>query len=140
MSYEVIEDLIGRDNTMQKTEFSPMGNNSRHIRPHAPIPEPFQTRTNSPQSLPGAFPFPPPPPFEPRFEHRQHHQPKMEEEISPIFTTPLSIHCIDAFSHMEDCPVCSSYMKKDIKFYWFIIIILLGIILLLSSKIYDKAR
>lgn len=45
-----------------------------------------------------------------------------------------SLQCRDVFTHVENCPICSSYFKKDVKFYWLIIGILVVIILLLTRK------
>ena len=45
-----------------------------------------------------------------------------------------NLPCRDVFTHVENCPICSSYFKKDIKFYWLIIAILIVIILLLTRK------
>lgn len=45
-----------------------------------------------------------------------------------------NISCRDIFSHVEVCPICSSYFKKDVKFYWLIIIILVVVILLLTRN------
>ncbi len=45
------------------------------------------------------------------------------------------LSCKDVFNHVENCPMCSSYFKKDSKFY-IIIILILGMIILylLNSK------
>ena len=42
------------------------------------------------------------------------------------------LQCRDVFTHVENCPICSSYFKKDVKFYWLIIAILVVVILLLT--------
>jgi hypothetical protein len=41
---------------------------------------------------------------------------------------PSHIQCKDIFDHVDSCPMCTSYFKKDIKFYWLIIAILIGVI------------
>lgn len=42
--------------------------------------------------------------------------------------------CKDVFNHVENCPICNNYFKKDVKFYWLIIGILVIIILLLTRN------
>ena len=44
-----------------------------------------------------------------------------------------TLQCRDVFTHVENCPICSSYFKKDVKFYWLIIGILIVVILLLTK-------
>ena len=44
------------------------------------------------------------------------------------------LRCIDVFKHIETCPICSSYFKKDIKFSWILIFILVLIIIYLMSS------
>lgn len=57
--------------------------------------------------------------------------PQIMEPRPPMFD---HISCRDAFSHIENCPVCSNYFKKDIKFYWLIIVILVVVIIVMSRK------
>ena len=45
-----------------------------------------------------------------------------------------SLQCRDVFTHVENCPICSSYFKRDTKFYWLIIGILVIVILLLTRN------
>ena len=47
---------------------------------------------------------------------------------------PDMLSCRDVFLHVENCPLCKSYFKNDIKFYWLIIAILIVIIILLTRK------
>jgi len=42
--------------------------------------------------------------------------------------------CRGVYEHMEECPMCSDYFKKETKFYWLIIGILLLIVLYLLRK------
>ena len=44
------------------------------------------------------------------------------------------ISCKDAFIHIENCPICSNYFKKDVKFYWLIIAILIVVIIVMTRK------
>ncbi len=53
---------------------------------------------------------------------------------SPQMNGGSEVSCRDAFNHVENCPICSSYFKKDIKFYWLIIAILVIIIILLTRN------
>lgn len=56
------------------------------------------------------------------------------------YTTPLNLvsngmHCKEVYEHVNTCPVCQSYYKKDFKFYWLIIGILIVIIaIIVRSK------
>lgn len=45
-----------------------------------------------------------------------------------------TLQCRDVFTHVENCPICSSYFKKDVKFYWLIIGILIIVILILTRN------
>lgn len=63
------------------------------------------------------------PPYKKVHEHYQHTEDGYD-----------SLKCRDVFLHVENCPVCSAYFKKDIKFYWLIILILIGIIVMLLRK------
>lgn len=45
-----------------------------------------------------------------------------------------TLTCRSVFMHIDTCPVCSMYLKKDVKFYWFVIIVLVCIILYLTRK------
>jgi hypothetical protein len=45
-----------------------------------------------------------------------------------------SLQCIDVFRHVETCPVCSSYFKKDIRFCWIIIAILIIALIFMVMK------
>lgn len=77
------------------------------------------------------------------------HQPMMDNQFGgnqnfqlsgPQFSGPVlypgvdSLQCRDVFTHVENCPICSNYFKKDVKFYWLIIAILILIILLLTQN------
>ena len=125
-NYTVIEDIFDDKNRDQMRALS-------KVRPSNGVPEAFRN--------------PPIPRQDMLMEHHQpqphvhpHHRKHQQEEIEMILPRDQHIHCIDAFTHMEECALCSSYFKKDIKFYWFIIFILLIIIILLASKMYDKNR
>lgn len=56
-------------------------------------------------------------------------------EITPIMPIPQivenSISCRSVFEHVENCPICESYFRRDIKLYWFIIAVLVIIIFML---------
>jgi hypothetical protein len=58
--------------------------------------------------------------------------PISQPSLPPSFAEHVS--CKDVFIHTENCPVCSSYFKKDIKFYWLIIFILVLVILFLMRS------
>lgn len=51
-----------------------------------------------------------------------------------LYPSVDNLQCRDVFNHVENCPVCSSYFKKDVKFYWLIIAILIVVILILTKN------
>lgn len=126
-NYTIIEDIF---DTKNPQHVSAMG----RVRQTPPLPEPFRHPHHPPhhqvysRDMMMQEPIP------------QQPSPKIMMNDPSSLILPHEIHCIDAFSHMEECALCSSYFKKDIKFYWFIIFILMMIILLLASKMYDKTR
>jgi hypothetical protein len=57
-----------------------------------------------------------------------------EEEIPRFIPPPQShIQCRDVFNHVEDCPICSGFFKRD-KYYYIVIAILVLIIFYLMHK------
>ena len=77
---------------------------------------------------------------------RSHHHPvqSSQQQLSqPSSSTAFhsaphfhrdELQCRDIFEHIENCPICNSYVKRDIKFYWLIIAILVILILTLTKK------
>jgi hypothetical protein len=68
-------------------------------------------------------------------------RPPINHHPSPSLLAPqLQLHNIDeiqcrqVFHHIENCPICSGYLKRDIKFYWFVIFVLVCVILYLTRK------
>jgi hypothetical protein len=67
-----------------------------------------------------------------------------EVVVPPLQFPPLPPHprnqmyqdmqCRDVFEHIENCPICNSYVKRDTKFYWMIIAILVIIIFVITKK------
>jgi hypothetical protein len=64
-------------------------------------------------------------------ERRKMNDAPQMEMFSPY--TP-EIQCKQVFSHIENCAICSGYLKKDVKFYWFVIFVLVMVILFLTRK------
>ena len=69
---------------------------------------------------------------------KDHHSIKINDSIDRVVEKTGRydrLQCIDVFKHIENCPICSSYFKKDVKFCWIIIFIFVVIIIfLLTSK------
>ncbi len=82
----------------------------------------------------------------PRLDFRDIHgdfqinEPRMQQQPpqggqQPQFIRDFNrIPCKDAFNHIENCPICSNYFKKDVKFYWLIIAILIVVIIIMTRK------
>ena len=133
-NYTIIEDIFDLQNPQHR-------NAAGRVRQTPPLPEAFRNHQ------------PPPPMYPPPQNHPQHHPQQLLAQTTPLSALPSSggnnnehymfqhqIHCIDAYTHMEECALCSSYFKKDVKFYWLIIAILLLLVILLASKMYDVKR
>jgi hypothetical protein len=56
------------------------------------------------------------------------------DQMMMMYPTNDNLLCRDVFTHVQNCPVCSSYFNKDIKFYWLIIAILVIVILILTRN------
>ncbi len=68
---------------------------------------------------------------------RSIHVPKSEQSYNnsePIRVRTTDIHCRDSYDHINGCDICRSYIEKDIKCYWFIIVILLIVIAILCRQ------
>ena len=69
-----------------------------------------------------------------RFQEEQIQVPQLVMPQTDLMMGPTTLHCRDVFNHVENCSLCSSYFRRDTKFYWLIIIILVIIILLLTRN------
>lgn len=61
-------------------------------------------------------------------QHRHHHHHGNEEEFND------GMNCRDVINHVENCVVCNSHFKKDLKFYWFVIFVLAVILVITTRK------
>ena len=68
------------------------------------------------------------------YENKQDFTPPVQNEvIAPISKdTP---NCLDIYSHIDSCPICSSFFKRDTSIYIIAIVILSIICILLLKKV-----
>jgi len=67
-----------------------------------------------------------------RMQQMQQLEPIMELPLQPMIEHNI-LNCRDVFEHIQNCPICEGYFKKD-KFYLIIIGILILVILYLMNK------
>ena len=140
--YTIIEDIFGDEDKNQVTaargfvgrahvpdDLRPRGKISRvSQRPDIPDLSDVDPRMGNPQIDRG---YPPTPPF----PDIQLAMGAMNQQQGPtLYPGVDSLQCRDVFTHVENCPICSSYFKRDTKFYWLIIGILVIVILLLTRN------
>ena len=136
-NYTIIEDIFEDDsNNLQITA-------ARNFIGHSHVPDDMKSKyTNKPQLM--NLQKPPPCNLTGIFESPKTIKQKYIylNEISPMLSGMRhqqqrhmdTLQCRDVYMHVENCPICSNYFKKDVKFYWMIIGILILTILLLTRN------
>ena len=90
-----------------------------------------QPQTTPIQNLPMTISYQPQPMvIQDQSQHPEHQDRK--EQYHSQYTQ--KIHCRDSFDHILNCDICKSYIDRDTKLYWMIIIVLLIVIACLSRK------
>ncbi len=74
-------------------------------------------------------------------EHQMNHAHKKDDDDEDGGIVPENynvfndgMNCRDVVNHVENCPLCNSHFKKDLKFYWFVIVILIIILAVMCRK------
>lgn len=148
-TYTIIEDIFGDENQISASRgFVGKTHVPDDLRPHnrrekvgkvaerPDIPNIGGTQGSGFLSNPGVLP--------PGYQHQQQQggiqlqDPRVQQQMmlndrDMMYNHPSDLlQCRDVFQHVENCPICSSYFKKDVKFYWLIICILIIVILILT--------
>lgn len=134
-SYTIIEDIFGDDDRNQITAARGFVG-----RTHTPDDMKQRGKVGRVSERPDM------PSFDQPRRNQQHIQIQQEDPtsmISPMLNSMAQqpviypgvdiLQCRDVFNHVENCPICSSYFKKDVKFYWLIIAILVVVIILITK-------
>lgn len=140
--YEVIQDIGGVFDSRNQITASrpyiaqyqtpPEMKNLRQVRSH-PTPELMETSGMAEPTFPQQ---PLQPQLQPPLPQLQHQKQPLQSQIQihPDYLEDDGINCKHVHLHLENCPFCSKFYKKDRNMYLLVIFMLIIIIIILLKK------